>query len=56
MSYYKICPSCGAHLDANEACDCIGAKYQLLTEEEKRLVNEYVQSLLVEQRYQAAAM
>ena len=22
MSYYKICPRCGAHLDPGETCDC----------------------------------
>ena len=22
MSYYKICPSCGAHLDPGEQCSC----------------------------------
>lgn len=22
MSYYRICPHCGAHLDPGEACDC----------------------------------
>ena len=22
MSYYRICPHCGAHLDPGEVCDC----------------------------------
>lgn len=22
MSYYRICPSCGSHLDPGEICDC----------------------------------
>lgn len=22
MSYFKVCPHCGAHLDPNETCDC----------------------------------
>ena len=22
MSYYRICPNCGAHLDPCERCDC----------------------------------
>ena len=22
MSYYKICPVCGSHLDPGEKCDC----------------------------------
>lgn len=23
MSYYHICPYCGAHLDPSEQCDCM---------------------------------
>ena len=22
MSYYKVCPYCGSHLDPGEVCDC----------------------------------
>lgn len=22
MSYYKVCPYCGCHLDPGEVCDC----------------------------------
>ena len=22
MSYYRVCPICGAHLDPGERCDC----------------------------------
>lgn len=22
MSYYRICPDCGSHLDPGERCDC----------------------------------
>lgn len=22
MSYYRVCPDCGAHLDPEERCDC----------------------------------
>ncbi len=22
MSYYRVCPNCGAHLDPGESCDC----------------------------------
>lgn len=22
MSYYRVCPHCGAHLDPGESCDC----------------------------------
>ena len=31
MSYYRTCPSCGAHLDPGERCDC--------REDEKALVS-----------------
>ena len=24
MSYFKVCPTCGAHLDPQEQCDCDG--------------------------------
>ncbi len=23
MSYYRVCPNCGAHLDPGEVCDCL---------------------------------
>lgn len=26
MSFYKICPDCGANLDPGERCDCISEK------------------------------
>ncbi len=26
MSYYRICPDCGAHLDPGEVCDCRDAE------------------------------
>ncbi len=26
MSYYKVCPHCGAHLDPGEQCDCLEIK------------------------------
>ena len=26
MAYYKTCPSCGAHLDPGEICDCLSEK------------------------------
>ena len=22
MSYYRVCPNCGSHLDPGERCDC----------------------------------
>lgn len=30
MRYFKVCPRCGAHLDANEACDCLNVEAELL--------------------------
>lgn len=24
MSYYRVCPACGCHLDPGEVCDCRG--------------------------------
>lgn len=32
MSYYRICPHCGAHLDPGEVCDCQISAALLLTE------------------------
>jgi len=26
MSFYRICPDCGANLDSGERCDCAGAE------------------------------
>lgn len=26
MSYFRICPICGAHLDPGEKCDCVEEK------------------------------
>ena len=28
MSYYKICPVCGSHLDPGEKCDCESPVFQ----------------------------
>ena len=50
MSYYKACPFCGAHLDPGENCNCVGAIYERLTPENKRIVNSTVDKLLAEQK------
>ena len=40
MSYYNICPHCGARLDPCEKCDCVersernAAKWEKMTKEE----------------------
>lgn len=28
MSYYRVCPRCGDHLDPGEICDCKGAELE----------------------------
>jgi len=28
VSYYRVCPHCGAHLDPREVCDCGPSKSQ----------------------------
>ena len=30
MSYYRTCPSCGAHLDPGEVCDCHRLKSEII--------------------------
>lgn len=30
MRCFKVCPRCGAHLDANEACDCLTIEAEML--------------------------
>lgn len=27
MSYYRVCPHCGAALDPGERCDCVKEEY-----------------------------
>lgn len=39
MSYYKVCPKCGAHLDPGEPCDC---------EDEKKKQEEFFKENLKE--------
>lgn len=50
MSYYKTCPHCGAHLDPGEVCECVKTMYQRLTPENKKRVNETIDTLLAEQK------
>lgn len=28
MSYFRVCPNCGAHLDPGEVCDCLSDTVQ----------------------------
>ena len=50
MSYFKICPHCGAHLDPGEKCDCIRSKYARLTPENKRRIDAFVLALVEKQK------
>lgn len=49
MSYYKICPHCGAALDPGENCDCFRSKYARLTPENKRKIDALVLTLVEKQ-------
>lgn len=46
MSYFHVCPHCGAHLDPGEVCDCFVAKYNRLTPENKRKVDSLAFALI----------
>lgn len=55
MSYYERCPHCGAALDPSEHCDCVNARYDRLSPENKGKVNQLVERLLVEQKSRLGA-
>ena len=55
MGIYKICPHCGAHLDPGEACDCIAARYDALTQANRERLDRFILELSAEQRASAAA-
>lgn len=50
MIYYRTCPSCGAHLDPGEKCDCFESKYARLTPENKRKVDEEIDRMVEKQK------
>lgn len=50
MGIYKICPHCGANLDAGEACDCIAARYASLSPANRERLDTFAMKLIVEQR------
>ena len=54
MSYYKVCPICGAHLDPGESCDCPASKFDCLSDENKRTVADSIDALIAEQNRTAA--
>lgn len=44
--YYRICPDCGAHLDAGEQCDCHQNKKETAPlQRERPQVKSYTSSL-----------
>ena len=45
MSYYKICPHCGAHLDPGEVCDCIPSLYACLSPKDRAAVDAKITEL-----------
>ena len=48
-AYYKTCPHCGANLDPGESCDCIAARYECLTPENRGKFDAMIAKLLEEQ-------
>ena len=50
MGIYKICPHCGAHLDPGEACDCIAARYEMLTPDNRARLDSFALELAAKQR------
>lgn len=55
MSYYRICPHCGAHLDPGEVCDCIASLYACLSPEDRRAVDSQITELLNKAKAPASA-
>lgn len=54
MGAYKTCPHCGAHLDPEEACDCIAARYASLTPANRERLDSFTAKLMAGQRAGAA--
>lgn len=52
---YRTCPYCGAALDPGERCDCVNARYDRLSPENKGEVNRLVERLLAEQKSRPGA-
>ena len=53
MSYYRICPECGAALDPGEMCDCkeshVHFAFAQLTPDNQARVNRRISALYAEQ-------
>lgn len=54
MGIYKICPHCWAHLDPGEACDCIAARYAVLSSANRERIDSFIVELTAEQRASTA--
>lgn len=50
MGIYKVCPYCGARLDPGEPCDCIAARYDVLTPDNRARLDRLARELAAEQR------
>lgn len=50
MSYYRVCRHCGSRLDPGEVCDCTAAKFDRLTDENKRIVRDRIAALVAGQK------
>ena len=49
MSYYRVCPHCGANLDSGEQCDCIPSMYARLSPENRTKIDAFVHFLVQKQ-------
>lgn len=50
MGIYKICPHCGARLDPGEVCDCIAARYDALSPDNRARLDCFILALEAKQR------
>lgn len=48
MSYFRICPECGARLDPGEKCDC--GEIRAAKEKKRKQGNEELETLLIEEQ------
>ena len=55
MGIYKTCPYCGANLDTGEACDCIAARYAVLSQANRERLDGFLAELTAAQRASSAS-
>lgn len=48
MSFYKICPVCGANLDPGERCSCHDE--EIIMQEKKAKAMEFIEKMVKEER------